>query len=441
MRPCHYCALLPALLIPACGDDESAEPVTPTATVTTATGSGGATTGSGGAGGRGGCAAFDLADGSWELQNASNTADTNSHDGSIAVTSGGVIWIAFAEPLPEPDDSDQDIFTTARAASTFEAATPLTQDSGTQHDFPSLVAADDELHLVWHGPPAGDNDIFYARYDGSWSTPLDLTSPSEGTTARSDYRPEIALGPGGNGYVAYLSDDPSGPASVRVIRINAGAPSGDPITVIDGSTDGCYAVAAAVDADGDAHVVAECGPMSSESIHYATNRTGDWASALLADGSGGQHTSPDIAVGPDGSSVHVVWQAWQSCNDGSCADIHYARSAGGAFATAVPVTETVDDTEASPRVAVDPQGRPLVVYARSNGDGYFDVFATVSEDGASFGAEVNVTPDSDDSDQWMPYGLTFHPLTCLPHLTFTEVVPSSDPHDTEVVHAEFVPGS
>lgn len=441
MKRCRTSVLLPMLLLVACGDDETSEPtVVPTTSTTTSSSSAGGTTGSGGAGG-GEVGPFDLADGTWELQNASNTADTISHDGALAITSGGVVWVAFAEPLPEPDDSDQDIFTTARAASSFETATPLTQDSAIQNAFPSLCADGTALYLAYNGPPEGDNDIFLTQYDGSWSTPVDLTTPTETTPARIDYRPALALGPGGSGVVAYLSEEPSGPAAVRVQRIGAGSPVGDPITVIDGGTDGCFAVAAVVDAEGDAHVVAECGAIFEESIYYATNRTGSWASDVLAGGADEQHTGPAIAVGPDGSSLHVAWQAWQSCTNGSCADIHYATSTGGAFGSPTPVTSTPEASEASPLLAVDADGRPLVVFSRSNAAGFFDVFATIADDGTDFGAAVEVTPGTDDSDQWMPYGLAFHPQTGLPHLTYTEILPSSSPLDSEVMHAEFVPGS
>ncbi|MBW2527650.1 MAG: hypothetical protein JRI23_25940 [Deltaproteobacteria bacterium] len=441
MKLCRYLlALVPALLFAACGDDDetTGPPATTATTTTTDTGSGGSATGTGGGGG-GGSAPFDVATGTWQLSNASNTADTISHDGAMAITSGGVVWIAFAEPLPEPDDMDQDIFTTARASSNFETAAALTSDSAVQNAFPALAADADTLHLVWNGPPGGDNDIFYASHEGAWSSPVDLTSATEGSPARTDYRPDLAIGPGGNGYVAYLSEEPSGPASIRVVTLSGGAPSGSPVTVIDGSSDGCYSVAVAVDDDGDAHVVAECGPMFEESIHYATNRTGSWASEVLAGGAGEQHTGPDITVGPDGASVHVVWQAWQTCTGGTCADIHYVRSAGGAFGNVAPVLTTADESESSPLIAVDSFGRPLVVFSRANGDGFFDIFVTNSEDGTSFVSEVNITPGTDDSDQWMPYDVTFHPATGLPHLTYTEILASTDPLDTEVMHAELIP--
>ena len=106
----------------------------------------------------------------------------------------------------------------------------------------------------------------------------------------------------------------------------------------------------------------------------------------------------------------------------------------------VTVTSTADASEANPRVAVDSAGRPLVVFSRGNADGFHDIFVTNSADGATFAAELNITPGTDDSDQWMPYGLTFHPLTGLPHLTYTEILAATDPLDTEVMHAEFVAG-
>jgi hypothetical protein len=135
----------------------------------------------------------------------------------------------------------------------------------------------------------------------------------------------------------------------------------------------------------------------------------------------------------------VVWQSWASCSTGACADLAYAVSTGSTFGAPIYAIATPEETEASPRIAIDQAGRPLVMFSRANGDGYFDVFVVNAPDGNSFGAEVNVTPGTDTVDQWMPYGLTFHPDTGLPHLTFTEVLASTEPLDTEVYHAEFVP--
>jgi hypothetical protein len=50
-----------------------------------------------------------------------------------------------------------------------------------------------------------------------------------------------------------------------------------------------------------------------------------------------------------------------------------------------------------------------------------------------------VTPGTDDSDEWMVYALVIDPDSGLPHLTFTQILAGTDPLDTEVVHAQFVP--
>jgi hypothetical protein len=188
----------------------------------------------------------------------------------------------------------------------------------------------------------------------------------------------------------------------------------------------------AFDGAGHLHVVADCGPLFNASVHYATNASGSWVDQVLSGGPGLDETSPQIAVGPDGTTLHVVWQG--------SGDIQYARSTGGAFGAPVGVTASPNDSEARPLVAVDACGRPVVAYPRSNADNYFDVFVTLSnDDGASFVAEVNVTPGTDTSDEWMAYALVMHPQTGLPHLTFTRIMSGTNPLNTEVIHAELVP--
>jgi hypothetical protein len=93
----------------------------------------------------------------------------------------------------------------------------------------------------------------------------------------------------------------------------------------------------------------------------------------------------------------------------------------------------------SSRSAVDPWGRPLVGYARGNADNNFDLFVRLSEDGAVFSDESLVTPNTDDIDYWMPYGVAFHPDSGWPQLTYTRILGGTDPLDTEVMHASFVP--
>ena len=113
----------------------------------------------------------------------------------------------------------------------------------------------------------------------------------------------------------------------------------------------------------------------------------------------------------------------------------------GEFEQPVDVTSTPSQPEGQPHITLDACQRPVVTYPRANANGFFDVFVTLSnDDGASFVPESNVTPGTDDSDEWMPYSMVMHPVTHLPHLTYVHIVAGSDPLNTEVMHAELVPG-
>jgi hypothetical protein len=43
------------------------------------------------------------------------------------------------------------------------------------------------------------------------------------------------------------------------------------------------------------------------------------------------------------------------------------------------------------------------------------------------------------ADDWFPRSFVLHPQTGLPHLTFEALVVGSDPLNTEVIHADYVP--
>jgi hypothetical protein len=442
---------LAATMLAACSSTETTGPTPGTTTTTHHTGGTGGTGGAGASGGGGGTAGtggvpdcssppFDLAGGSWTLEDASNTPGTISHDGALAITPSGVLAVAFSEP-DSVNSSDQDIYTTRKTGSAFAAATALTSDNAVQNAYPSIVADGETLHLVWGGYPGGDNDVFYSSYTGSWSARVDLTSPSEGNPAREDFAPDLAIGPNGELAVAYLSSpDTQSPPEVRVLGIANGAPSGSPETVIPAGTDGCENAHVAFDGAGHLHVVADCGPLFAASVYYATNASGSWTSSVLAGSANADDASPDIAVGPDGTTVHVVWQGNQSCGPATCSDIRYARSTGAAFSAPVDVTTSPSEPEGQPHIAIDACGRPVVTYPRANATDYFDIFVTLSNDeGASFVAESNVTPGTDSSDEWMAYSIVMHPVTRMPHLTFVRIMSGTNPLDTEVMHAQFVP--
>jgi hypothetical protein len=375
--------------------------------------------------------AFDLQNGTWLIENVSNTPGTISHDGALAFTASGVAWVAFSEPLAT-SSSDQDVFVTSKPGGAWAAAAPLTNDTAVQNAFPSLVAVGETLHLCWNGYPEGANDIYYAVNEGGgFGARTNLTMAGE-TAPRDDFAPALAAGPGGALAVAYASHLDAGDtdAEIRVLRLAGGAASGAPVTAIPSPADGqsCGEPSMAFDAEGALHLIATCGPLFDGDIVYATDRGGTWTRMPLSS-PGVDDFSADLVV--DGGDVHVVWVA----GDG---DVRYTVSHGGAFAADISVTGS--EVGRLPALAVDSGGRPLVMFQRANAEDEFDVFIAWL-DGAAFAPARNVTEGTPTTTEWFPYALVLHPTTGLPHLTFVKLLPGTTPLDSEVMRAEFVPGT
>jgi len=83
-----------------------------------------------------------------------------------------------------------------------------TRDGMASYDqnYPSIaVDLDDNLHAVWCGKATGyttDNQIWYAKYDGSWSTPVRI-STRDGMSDYEQFPPSIAVDSAGNLHVVW----------------------------------------------------------------------------------------------------------------------------------------------------------------------------------------------------------------------------------------------
>jgi hypothetical protein len=396
-------------------------------------------------------ARFDLGAGMWHVEQVSRTAMTISHTASLTILDDGTPVAAWAEPDVQ-EVLDEDIVTSTRTDTMWADASPRTNDSGIQNAYPRLVHSGNVAHLVWGGYPGGDNDLFYARYEnGTWTARADLTTSFETTPAnrRDDRIPAIAIGPQGELAIAYASSpadgngNPSGPFEIRVLRLDAqGKTSAAPSTVIPApGADTCGEATIAFDHAGKLHVVADCGPVFNEDLYYATDASGAWTHVVIPGGAGRDDYGARLSLDPDGATLHLASLAFTACSGGSgtCADVVYRRiAAGGTFGSEVNVTATGGQDELTPALGVDPFGRPIIAFHRTNTQGFFDIFVTWSEDGGTaFAAPRTVTPGTDDRDDQQADSIVFDALG-LPHFAFHETV-VADPINTEIMHAAFVP--
>lgn len=392
-------------------------------------------------GGAGGCAVVpsditcEAIDGAWVFENASGTPDTISNRGDLALSAGGAIAVAFAEPLPDPV-SDQDIYVAGRDACGWEPSSPLTKDTALQNSYPSLAVEGETFHLVWSGPAAGSNDVYYAANSGSsWTTPVNLTADYESQMMRHGYAPAISIGPGGAIAIAYLSApaDPqggfAGPSEVRVAALEADTLAGPPETAIDAGDGGCSDPMAIHDGDGDLHVLAEC----EDDIIWATDAgPGPWRAEPMPGTAG--HADSQASVAGWGGAVHAAWAADLPCGDGTCRTLQYSALDGGSWTDPVSASQGGAPADYAPSLAVAADGTVYVAFWRDNADNKADVYLTSSRGGASFAPPCNLTR-TEGHNEWMPAALQIHPQTGKLHLLYEQFVPGSDPLDTEIIHA------
>ena len=376
--------------------------------------------------------------GAFAFENVSRTPDSISHDGDLALSATGAAVIAFAEPLADPI-FDQDIFTARRGECGWQESAPLTSDSEVQNAYPSLAVEGETFHMVWNGYPEGLNDIYYAADSGAgWSERVNLTAEYESGMMRQAYAPSISIGPGGAIAIAYLSAPANedggfaGPGEVRVAVLEADTLARPPVTVIAAGDDGCFDPRAAHDGDGNLHVLAECGPIGSPDIIWATDAgAGPWRSEPLPGTAG--HPDLAVTVSVTGGVVHAAWVAALPCGEETCRTLQYTRLDGNTWSGPATASQPGTPNDFAPSLAIAPDGTVYLAFWRNNTDNMSDVYLTSSADGESFAAPCNLNR-TDGEDEWMPQALQLDPESGKLHLLFEEIVPGSDPLDTEIVH-------
>jgi hypothetical protein len=185
-------------------------------------------------------------DGAWIFENVSRTADTISHDGDLALSAGGAMRVAFAEPLADPI-FDQDILIADRAECDWRASTPMTSDTEVQNAYPSLAVEGDTFHLVWSGYPEG--------------------------RAPSDFAPSLAVADDGAVYIAFWRDNAEGKSDVLLTSSADGATFTPPCNLTRTAADNEWMPSALqLDPAGKLHLlyeqfVPDSDPLDTEIIH------------------------------------------------------------------------------------------------------------------------------------------------------------------------------
>jgi hypothetical protein len=368
--------------------------------------------------------------GLWVIEPATTTEGTISHDGSLAMTADGTLWMAFSEP--DMAGVGGNILTTSRGAEGWTPAEPLTDDMA-QNAFSQMVGDGDAVHLVWNGRVAVDspNDIFYARHQGSWTDRVNLTLDHESALDRHAFHPAIARSSTGDVVIAYDSEPIAGDIVVRVATLDGDGLAAAPVTAL-APGQSCGEPTMAFDPSGAIHLAAACGPFATSDIYYTTGSGDSWSTPIVLPGNDGQaDIAPTLIATADGA-VLAVWNALVPCGEATCGEILVSEQTAGAFGAPVAASGDSDTSELRPVAAVDGDGALHVGFHRFNADNFADI-VVATRTGADF-TETVLTPDTDDSDEWLAYGMMLD-LDGEPHFTFSKILAGTDPLNTEVWHA------
>ncbi len=93
----------------------------------------------------------------------------------------------------------------------------------------------------------------------------------------------------------------------------------------------------------------------------AFGQYGRWAEPVNISNSPGGSYDPDMAIGPDGK-IHVVYEDWTRLNNFNYRDIMYVVFDSYEWREPVQISEYDTTYAADPRIAVDSQGKPHVVW-------------------------------------------------------------------------------
>jgi hypothetical protein len=381
----------------------------------------------------------DLGQGMWVFENVSETPVMGFHPRRAWATDGREI-VAWAEGELD-DNSTLNIIAATRDGDTWDAV-PLTDYTGVQNTFPSMVSEPVPM-LAWTGRAmvGDDDDVFVATAgpDG-WSAARNVSNALEpAIEARADLRPSLAANNDGGLAIAYISSEISnmGLDATPEVFVSEFTVDEDPtkrVAVVDATTTSCSDLTGAAAPSGVFHFVLLCVQGGQSTLIQATNRSGEWTADELS-GLGTAILSPSAAPARDG--VHVVWVQRQPCGNDECYEVFHSSTKDEVFASPVAVTDQVNLDERRPAVGVDPWGRILVVHQAAV-DGATGVYLSLSEDGGEFISFGRISPGGTQDDYQTPTAITFD-QDGNPSFALEVLEAGSDPLNVDIWVARFVP--
>ncbi|MGB0383472.1 MAG: exo-alpha-sialidase, partial [Ardenticatenaceae bacterium] len=325
---------------------------------------------------------------------------------SLAVDANDNVVVAWEDLR----NGDQDIYfaRSTDSGATWSSNVKVNDDSSLLHQYTPSVGVDGSgtLMLAWYDQRNGNDDIYFARSTNngtSWSANVKLNDNS-GTS--SEQYPSLAVDSNGNAvavwqdardivnniYSARSSD--SGQTWQTNVKIND-----------DPSTTGQYNPSMAVDANNTLYAVWQDERHSSSDIFFARSTDGGttWLAntKVISETGSAWQGIPSLGVDSLGNSIVV---AWQDQRDGGIDDIYFARSTDSGMTWGTNVKVNDDNTskvQHNPSIAINPDGTTIYLAWEDERNNNRDIyFASSTDGGSTWGANVKVNDDSGTTGQY-----------------------------------------
>jgi hypothetical protein len=207
----------------------------------------------------------------------------------------------------------------------------------------------------------------------AWLAPADLSLPGLDADAA-----QVAVDPSGAAVAAWIRNDGADTLVQAAVRLPGGA-WGAPVT-ISAAAQSATAPQLAVDAQGGAVVVWSRSD-GVNTIIQASRRPpgGAWSAPVDLSAAGRNAEQPQVAVDPAGNAIAV----WRRTNGVNWIIQAATRPVLGAWSAPVDVSASGQNA-ATPQVAIGTGGDALVVFTRTDADGYPIVQAADRPAGAGF---------------------------------------------------------
>jgi hypothetical protein len=279
-------------------------------------------------------------------------------------------------------------------------------------DFDPQVAVDPQTRatVVWRGLFGSDWRIQARRLGADGAPEADVQTLS--AVDQDAFDPQVAVDPQGRATVVWRRQDDSGNWRIQSVRLGAdGAPVGQVWTLSDSGED-ALSPQTAVDSQGLATVAWQRFDGSNWRIQATRLRLSDGAPGVVwkfLSEEGQDAERPQVAVDSQGRAT-LVWQR----SDGSNSRIQMTRlGPGGELTGLLQTLSTAGQSARFAQVAIDSEDRATMVWARSDGGEFQEVQAvrlgadgapgavqTLSAPGLALDPQVAIDPEDRATVVW-----------------------------------------